>query len=97
MGSRAIEKASASSALGRQKDDTGYGGEKPAPLLRIELVCRDDTTGRDPFWNAPRLVPAFVAQLLGQVMPERRQDMPIETAYGRAVSPRMALLLDRKS
>jgi hypothetical protein len=60
-------------------------------------LCRDDTPRFDPFWDGPRLVPAFVAQLLGQAMPERRDNAMVETTYGRAVSPRKALLLDRKS
>jgi len=67
---------------------------QPNPLERL---YRDDTPRFDPFWDGPRLVPAFVAQLLGQVMPERRETVMVETAYGRAVSPHKALLLDRKS
>lgn len=94
---RPIEKTSASSALGREKPDGDGGREKPVPPLQVELVCRDDTPRFDPFWDAPRLVPGFVAQLLGQAMPERRESMTIETAYGGAASPRKALLLDRKS
>ena len=94
---RAVEKASASSALGREKSDAETNRQEPAPLLHIELVYRDDTPRFDPFWDGPRLVPAFVAQLLGQAMPDRRDSVAIETAYGRAVSPRKALLLDRKS
>ena len=94
---RAIEKASASSALGRQSQDGEAGKEKTAPLLQVELVSRDDTPRFDPFWDGPRLVPAFVAQVLGQTAPDRRHSVVVETAYGRAISPRMALLLDRKS
>lgn len=41
-------------------------------------------------------MPSFVTQLLGQVMPERRETVSVETAYGTAV-PRQALLVDRKS
>jgi hypothetical protein len=94
---RAIEKTSASSALRREKPGAEKERKNSAPPLQVELVYRDDTTGFDPFWDAPRLVPAFVAQLLGQVMPEQRENVPVETAYGRAASPRKALLLDRKS
>jgi hypothetical protein len=94
---RAVKKASASSALGHQKSDADHGKEKPAPAPQPERLYRDDTPSFDPFWDGPRLVPAFVAQLLGQVMPERRDTAMVETAYGRAVSPRKALLLDRKS
>jgi hypothetical protein len=94
---RAIENASASSALGREKHDGDDEKENRAPPLRVEHVSRDETPRFDPFWDGPRLVPAFVAQLLAQTVPDRRQSVAVETAYGRAVSPRMALLLDRKS
>jgi hypothetical protein len=97
LSSRAIEKTSASSALGRDNPNTdSEQKESPAPL-RVELVSRDDTARFDPFWDAPRLLPTFVAQVLGQVMPDRRETVAVETAYGRAGSPRTALLLDRKS
>jgi hypothetical protein len=97
MPARAIEKLSASSALKRERQDAhGERKETSAPL-QVELVCRDDTSHFDPFWDAPRLVPTFVTQLLGQAMPERRENIGVETAYGRAASARKALLLDRKS
>jgi hypothetical protein len=38
-----------------------------------------------------------VAQLLGQVIPERRVNVSVETAYGVARLGRTALLLDRRS
>jgi hypothetical protein len=93
---RVVEKTSASSALGREKPDADADTQKPAPVIQVELVYRDDTSRFDPFWDGPRLVPAFVAQLLGQTMPDRRENAAVETAYGRAISPRIALLLDRK-
>ena len=94
---RAIEKTSTSSTLGREKPDTDSSREKPAREDQAEQLYRDDTLRFDPFWDGPRLVAAFVAQLLGQVMPERRESLILETAYGRADAPREALLLDRKS
>jgi hypothetical protein len=94
---RAIEKLSAFSALKREKQNTHGERKEPSAPLRVELVSRNDTPAYDPFWDAPRLVPTFVAQLLGQVMPERRESITAQTAYGRAASPRKALLLDRKS
>jgi hypothetical protein len=93
---RAIEKASASSALRREKPGTGAHQEKSAPRLTVELVCQDETQRFDPFWDAPRLMPAFVAQVLGQVMPAARASVPAATAYNTAC-PRKALLLDCKS
>jgi hypothetical protein len=94
---RPIEKTSASSALGRKQAGTDGERRNPAPPLQVELVSRDETRAFDPFWDAPRLVPAFVTQLLGQVMPEQSTSVSVETAYGRTASPRMALLLDRES
>jgi hypothetical protein len=93
----AIQKASASSGLGGEQADAHGAEENSARQNRLKRLYRDDTPTFDPFWDGPRLVPAFVAQLLGQVMPERRETVTVETAYGRAVSPRKALLLDRKS
>ena len=94
---RPVEKASASSALGRHPQDLGAEYEKSPPRLQVELVYQDETRGYDPFWDAPRLLPTFVTQVMGQVMPERRENVSVETAYGSVRCPRMALLLDRKS
>ena len=97
LSTRAIQKTSASSTLGREKPDRGGGQEKPVRGVEAQSLYRDDTPRFDPFWDGPRLVPAFVAQLLGQAMPDRRGTVMVETAYGRADSSRRALLLDRKS
>ena len=93
---RSVEKASASSQLGADQQEFPYKREKQARPLRVELVCQDDTRRFDPFWDAPRLRPTFVAQLMGQLMPERRAMVAVETAYGK-MAPRAALLVDRKS
>ena len=93
---RRIEKTSAASGLGTQQQDDTRQQSKYTPRLQVELVCQDETPRFDPFRDAPRLVPAFVAQVLGQVMPERRDTVTVETAYGKA-APRQALLFDRKS
>ncbi len=63
-------------------------------------MSRDDTFDFDPFWDGPRLLPTFVAQLMAQAMaaPERRlAEIALETAYASLDFPRMALVLDRKS
>ncbi len=93
---RAIEKSSASSQLGGRTPDFAQAEPKSTPRLKVELVCQDETRGFDPIWDGPRLVPSFVTQLLGQVMPDRRETVSVETAYGTAVQ-RQALLVDRKS
>jgi hypothetical protein len=97
---RAVEKTSGSSGLGRERQDLNSEGKDSPPRLQVELVCQEETRGHDPFWDAPRLLPTFVAQVMGQtmnqLMPERRETVSVETAYASA-APRKALLLDRKS
>lgn len=94
---RAVEKTSSASALGQEKQSRQERQEQRRTPLQVELVSRNNTSGFDPYWDAPRLLPAFVTQLLGQVMPKRHESVSIEIAYGRAGTPRTALLLDRKS
>ena len=94
---RACEKSSASSTLGRQPQNFEAEEQKTAPI-QVELVCQDETPSFDPFWDGPRLLPAFVAQLMGQRATDRREaSVSVETAYGSARYPRQALILDRKS
>ena len=94
---RAIEKASPSSALAHYPPPAQETEEKAPSRIQVGLVCQPGTEAYDPFWDAPRLLPTFVAQVLGQVMPERRLCTSVETAYGTARLGRMALLLDRRS
>jgi hypothetical protein len=98
---RAIEKTSSASALNHQTPHTDQTEQKPLPRIQVELVSQGGTESFDPNWDGPRLLPTFVAQVIGQVMnetiPERRMSAPLETAYGTARLSRMALLLDRKS
>ena len=63
----------------------------------MEPVCQSETQAFDPFWDAPRLSPLFVAQLLGQVMPEHRDPRAMaQRAYG-ARAAETGLAADRKS
>ena len=95
---RVCEKSSDSSALGRDQQDTHSPARAATAVIGVELLCHKEARGFDPFWDGPKLLPAFVAQVLGQMTAERRDShVPLETAYGRASNPRMALLLDRKS
>ena len=94
---RACEKSSGSSALDQQPQDFNDEQYRASPI-QVELVCQDETPRFDPFWDGPRLLPAFVAQLMGQREMDRRDtSVSVETAYGSARYPRQALLLDRKS
>jgi hypothetical protein len=98
---RAIEKSSPASALHQQPPHAHQAEEKNPPRIQVELVSQAGTEAFDPNWDGPRLLPTFVAQVMGQAMnqcmPERRTSMVLETAYGTARLGRMALLLDRKS
>lgn len=93
---RAVEKASTGSRLHDDRQPDAQHRRPAMPRLQVELVCQDETPGFDPFWDGPRLKPTFAAQLLGQMMPERRAMVAVEPAYG-AAAPRQALLVDRKS
>ena len=95
---RICEKSSSSSALGREQQGSGAQDGTALVPVKVELVCQEGTPNFDPFWDGPKLLPIFVAQLVGQMTYERRHSqVPVETAYGRINNPRMALLLDRKS
>lgn len=96
VSARPIEKSSAASHLGREPRDAPEKQDRTIPRVQVELVSQSDTQAFDPFRDAPRLLPIFVAQVLGQAMPERRTGIAVETAYGSA-APRQALLVDRKS
>jgi hypothetical protein len=94
---RRCEKPSSSSTLNREHQSFNHDDQKCASPMQIELVCQEETPRFDPFWDGPRLLPTFVAQLVGQVMVERRDSsVLVKTAYASA-APRKALLLDRKS
>jgi hypothetical protein len=95
--SRAIEKSSPASTLHQERPQTSQGEAKHPPRIQVELVSQIGTESCDPNWGGPRLLPTFVTQVLGQVMPERRASVALETAYGTARLGRMALLVDRKS
>jgi hypothetical protein len=96
---RASEKPSASSDLG--KDDGAFTKpeQQAPPRVTVELVCQSETPRFDPNWDGPRLMPVFVAQLLGQVMREQAPQaasVSVRTAYD-ATQPRTGKLFDRKS
>jgi hypothetical protein len=97
IGLRAIEKASAFSALGHGKSNDDNQRQKTVTPVQVELVYRDDTPGFDPFWDAPRLVSTFVAQLLGQAMPKGPQNAMPNTAYGPMPFSHRARLVDFNS
>ena len=97
---RRCEKTSSSSALNGYRQDGDTDSHGSIVVSPLELVSQDETFGFDPFWDGPRLLPTFVAQVMAQAMaiPERRDGATrLETAYASIAFPRMALVLDRKS
>ncbi len=67
------------------------------PHVTVELVCQDETKLHDPFRDSPRLTSPFVAQLIGQMMPEAMPErISPHRGYEAAPVP-LAMLLDRKS
>lgn len=94
---RAIEKASASSLLSDGPRDFIQQERKNTPRLRAEHVCRKETGGFDPLWDGPRLVPSFVAQVLGQVLPERHDRNAAALAAYAARASRQPCVIDERS
>ena len=97
---RRTEKASASSPLNGYRQSGDDAGQSSIAILPLELVSQEETFDFDPFWDGPRLLPTFVAQVMAQAMamPDRRDGtIALETAYASLAFPRMALVLDRKS
>jgi hypothetical protein len=88
------QKSSDSSQLGQGKPNLDADRRKGQPTLRVQLVSQNNTVQPDPFWDGPRISPAFAAQLIGQTVPDSIGAHA--ASYGRA-APRMALLLDRMS
>lgn len=79
---RAGKKSSGGSGLGSPQQDAPRQHQKAPPKLTVELVCQGETPAFDPYWDGPRLVPAFVAQLLGQVMAPGRVAVKAYSAPG---------------
>lgn len=91
---RAASKPSDSAHLGQDRHETPPQPPPQRPRLQVELVCQPDTNALDPIRDSPRLTPAFVTQLLGQVMaPERHRLM--RGVYGAAAT-KNAVLLDTR-
>ncbi len=93
-GVNAPGKSSDSAHLGDNGRDPPRQARKERPRLEVELVSQEGTKRHDPFWDGPRLKPAFVTQLLGQMMTGGETPAPAR-AYGEnQASP--ALLLDTR-
>src|SRR5471032_1506137 len=89
---RRIAKASFSNTFGdnRETSEERRDGHS-APPCQLQM-CQSGTTRSAPPWNGPYPRPAFVAQVLGQVMMEGRIQTPdlIVLAYRRGVATSLA-------
>jgi len=93
---RTVEKASPSSGLNDGPKDFSQKRDRESAPLRVELVCQDETAAFDPLWDGPRLLPSFVAQVLGQALPHRNHTgARAQTAYLTA-APQAARVIDRR-
>ncbi len=80
---RAASNASNSATLNEERHEAPREKSKQRPRLQVELVCQSGTKSHDPFRDSPRLQPAFVTQLLGQVMEQERHRI-VRGAYNEA-------------
>lgn len=78
---RALKNASTSAQFEQDRRETPREAPRQRPRVVVELVSQGETKRHDPFWDAPRLTPAFVTQLLGQVMDEERLRL-VRAPYG---------------
>jgi hypothetical protein len=91
---RALKNASHSAQFQQERQETPREAPKQRPRVVVELVSQGETKRHDPFWDAPRLAPVFVTQLLGQVMDQERNRL-VRTPYGIRVE-KSARLLDTR-
>lgn len=82
---RPAAKASNSAHFRQERGPASGPAPKTGPCLQVELVCQQGTVCHDPFWDGPRLVPAFVTQLLGQALKDECEAAPRQ-AYAAAAS-----------
>jgi hypothetical protein len=88
------EKPSNSATSGRQQRQAPQDHCREGARRTVEPVYRDGTKTHDPFRDGPRLMPAFVTQVLGQAMADGERPAP-RLVYGTAPI-RPALLLDTR-
>ena len=91
---RAGQKSSTGNGLGNGPFQPREWFAADARRIEVELVCQAETPRFDPYWDGPRLKPAFVAQLMGQVMPRGLLHAPA-LAYEPQAAP-CAVLFDTK-
>ncbi|MEI9991078.1 MAG: hypothetical protein WDM86_13660 [Rhizomicrobium sp.] len=79
LASRGVAEANHSSALGSGDASEERRGPTAERRRDPDKLSQLGTHAREPLWNGPRLNPAFVAQVLGQVMMDAQERASIRT------------------
>jgi hypothetical protein len=92
-----VEKLNPSNTLQRKHESQHSDSLESARARARWGSSRFETEESAPLWNGPRLRPAFVAQVLGQVFAAtERRESSLPTAYRTAAVP-SGLLFDAKA
>lgn len=88
-------------AVEKISNRAGFDGEYASRREPQSWICtpatkrtasQSDTDGTDPYWDAPRLKPTFVAQVMGQVYCSAGPRASAGAAYRTLPAPRPAVL-----
>lgn len=89
-----VEKIHTSNELHGEQQNAREREDFASAKLARQNLCRNETEIVAPNWDEQRLVPAFVTQLLGQMMKSTEPDASTVSAYWRGDAPKVALLCD---
>jgi hypothetical protein len=89
-----VEKIHLSNGLDGERQNTPQQDDFASAKLARMPLSRNETIDVAPIWEEPRLVPAFVTQLLAQVMDERAPEAKSAASAYRNSAPKIALLYD---
>jgi len=72
LASRGLGQSNHSNTLGGEGAAEERSGDAAPRRRATDTLSQFGTKDSEPLWNGPRLMPAFVAQVLGQVMMDTR-------------------------
>jgi hypothetical protein len=90
-----VERIHLSNKLDGKRRDAPGQDDFASPNTARAKLCRSETADVAPIREEPRLVPAFVTQLLAQIMETREAATNSAAAAYRNGLPKIALLCDR--
>jgi hypothetical protein len=92
-----VEKANTSNAPHGERRDNDVQTIVLSPTTRHARLSQIETASYEPDWNGPRLTAPFVAQVLGQVLPQNNEDGRLAlSAYRGDAQVFRARLCDRR-